>query len=127
MDFLSLKVSLYNSQIIESFYIWPVSQDILGGTSIQLDQLWEFLMRINWLFASALLVALPVITSVLVVNISFGIVTRAAPQMNVFSLGFPIGMLFGIFLVWASIYEMAPIFDRFSRELFEFFREIKGV
>ncbi len=113
--------------IIESFYIWPVSQDILGGTSIQLDQLWEFLMRINWLFASALLVALPVITSVLVVNISFGIVTRAAPQMNVFSLGFPIGMLFGIFLVWASIYEMAPIFDRFSRELFEFFREIKGV
>ena len=47
--------------------------------------------------------------------------------MNVFSLGFPIGMLFGIFLIWASIYEIAPMFDRFSRELFEFFREIKGV
>lgn len=113
--------------IIESFQVWPISEDILGGSGIQQEQLWQFLMRINWLFASALLVALPVITSVLVVNISFGIVTRAAPQMNVFSLGFPIGMLFGIFLIWASVYELAPMFDRFSRELFEFFREIKGV
>lgn len=113
--------------IIESFYIWPISPTILGGTSIQLDELWAFLMQINWLFASALLVSLPVITSVLVVNISFGIVTRAAPQMNVFSLGFPIGMLFGIFLIWASVQEIAPMFDRFSRELFEFFREVKGV
>lgn len=112
--------------IVESFDVWPISQDILGGSGIQPEQLWQFLMRINWLFASALLVALPVITSVLIVNISFGIVTRAAPQMNVFSLGFPIGMLFGVFLIWASVTEMAPMFDRFSRELFEFFREIKG-
>lgn len=113
--------------IVESFSVWPVSQDILGGLSIQPEELWQFLMRINWLFASALLVALPVITAVLIVNLSFGIVTRAAPQMNVFSLGFPIGMLFGLFLIWASIYEIGPMFERFSQELFEFFREIKGV
>ena len=66
------------------------------------------------------------ITSVLIVNLSFGIVTRAAPQMNVFTLGFPIGMIFGLFLVWSSVTELAPMFERFSRELFEFFREIKG-
>ncbi|MFT6028524.1 MAG: flagellar biosynthetic protein FliR [Oleiphilaceae bacterium] len=113
--------------IVESFHVWPISQDIIGGVSIQPEQLWEFLMRVNWLFASALLVALPVITTVLIVNISFGIVTRAAPQMNVFSLGFPIGMLFGLFLIWASISEIGPMFSRFSGELFEFFREIKGV
>tara|TARA_R110001592_G_scaffold138511_6_gene357792 strand:- start:6781 stop:7569 length:789 start_codon:yes stop_codon:yes gene_type:complete len=113
--------------IVESFQVWPVSQDILGGVSIQPEQLWVFLMRINWLFASALLFALPVITAVLIVNISFGIVTRAAPQMNIFSLGFPIGMLFGLFLIWVSFFEVGPMFDRFSSELFEFFREIKGV
>ena len=113
--------------IVESFSIWPVSQDILGGVSIQPEELWQFLMRINWLFASALLVSLPVITAVLIVNLSFGIVTRAAPQMNVFSLGFPIGMLFGLFLIWASIFELGPMVERFSQELFEFFREIKGV
>ena len=113
--------------IVESFTIWPISQDILGGMSIQPTELWLFLIKVNWLFASALLVALPVITSVLIVNLSFGIVTRAAPQMNVFTLGFPIGMIFGFFLVWASVSELAPMFERFSRELFEFFREIKGV
>lgn len=113
--------------IVESFYVWPISEDIIGGVSIQPEQFWQFLMRINWLFASALLVALPVITAVLVVNLSFGIVTRAAPQMNVFSLGFPIGMIFGLFLIWATFSQVAPMFNRFSVELFEFFREIKGV
>ena len=112
--------------IVESFSIWPISQDILGGKSIQPEVLWQFLMRINWLFASALLVALPVITAVLIVNLSFGIVTRAAPQMNVFSLGFPIGMLFGLFLIWVSFAELGPMLERFSFELFEFFREVKG-
>jgi len=112
--------------IVESFSIWPISQDILGGKSIQPEVLWQFLMRINWLFASALLVAFPVITAVLIVNLSFGIVTRAAPQMNVFSLGFPIGMLFGLFLIWVSFAELGPMLERFSFELFEFFREVKG-
>lgn len=113
--------------IVESFEVWPISQDILGGVSVQPTELWLFLIKVNWLFASALLVALPVITSVLIVNLSFGIVTRAAPQMNVFTLGFPIGMIFGLFLVWASVSELAPMFERFSRELFQFFRDIKGV
>jgi flagellar biosynthetic protein FliR len=113
--------------IVESFNVWPVSQDILGGLGMQPEQLWQFLMRINWLFASALLVSLPVITAVLIVNLSFGIVTRAAPQMNVFALGFPIGMLFGLFLIWISVFELAPMFERFIQELFEFFREIKGI
>lgn len=112
--------------IVESFHIWPVSQDILGGNSIQPEILWQFLMRINWLFASALLVALPVITAVLIVNLSFGVVTKAAPQMNVFALGFPIGMLFGLFLIWASVTELGPMFERFSQELFHFFREVQG-
>lgn len=112
--------------IVESFHVWPISQDILGGVSVQPTELWAFITKINWLFASSLLVALPVITSVLIVNLSFGIVTRAAPQMNVFTLGFPIGMMFGLFLIWNSFSEFGPVFDRFSRELFAFFREIKG-
>ncbi|WP_231878348.1 flagellar biosynthetic protein FliR, partial [Oleiphilus sp. HI0117] len=71
-------------------------------------------MRINWLFASALLVALPVVTSVLIVNISFGVMTRAAPQMNVFSLGFPIGMIFGFFILWVGVGNVDMLFIRFS-------------
>jgi flagellar biosynthesis protein FliR len=112
--------------IIESFSVWPVSSTIIGPGSLQSHVLWEMLMRVNWLFASALLVALPVITSVLVVNISFGVMTRAAPQMNVFSLGFPIGMLFGFFLLWVSVNELGPLFQRFSGQTFVFLRDVMG-
>ncbi|KZY74091.1 flagellar biosynthetic protein FliR, partial [Oleiphilus sp. HI0068] len=89
--------------IVESFRAWPISASIIGENSIEPYLLWDMLMRINWLFASALLVALPVVTSVLIVNISFGVMTRAAPQMNVFSLGFPIGMIFGFFILWVGV------------------------
>ena len=113
--------------IIESFRAWPVSNQIVGSQSVSLDTLWEMLMRINWLFASALLIALPVVTSVLIVNISFGIMTRAAPQLNVFALGFPIGMLFGIFILTISIKSIGDYLIRFSEATFLFIKDIHGV
>jgi flagellar biosynthetic protein FliR len=67
-----------------------------------------------------------VITAVLIVNLSFGIMTRAAPQMNVFSLGFPIGMLFGLFIIWVSISGLLPQFERLSTETFLYIRELQG-
>ena len=79
------------------------------------------------MFASALLVALPVITSVLVVNISFGIMSRASPQMNVFALGFPIAQLFGMLIIWIGFVGFMPQFHRFSGDVFEFLRRILGV
>ncbi|KZZ10363.1 hypothetical protein A3749_01420, partial [Oleiphilus sp. HI0078] len=100
--------------IVESFRAWPISASIIGENSIEPYLLWDMLMRINWLFASALLVALPVVTSVLIVNISFGVMTRAAPQMNVFSLGFPIGMIFGFFILWVGVGNVDTLFIRFS-------------
>jgi len=112
--------------VVESFRAWPVSSAILGPGSIGYAQVWEMLMRVNWLFASALLLALPAITSVLIVNLSFGIMTRAAPQMNVFSLGFPIGMLFGLFIVWVSTTGLLPQFQKLVEETFIFLRAIQG-
>lgn len=112
--------------MVESFRAWPISDQIMGPESITQDMLWSFLMRINWLFASALVMALPAITAVLIINLSFGIMTRAAPQMNVFSLGFPIGMLFGLFIVWVSVGGLLPQFDNFSRDTFLFLRDIQG-
>lgn len=113
--------------IVESFRAWPISSQIIGAQSIGLDTLWHMLMRISWLFASALLIALPVVTSVLIVNISFGVMTRAAPQLNVFSLGFPIGMLFGIFILSVSIKSIGDYLIRFSEATFLFIKDIQGV
>jgi flagellar biosynthetic protein FliR len=73
-----------------------------------------------------LVLALPGITAVLIINLSFGIMTRAAPQMNVFSLGFPIGMMFGLFIVWVSVSGLLPQFDRIAQQTFVFLRELQG-
>lgn len=112
--------------IVETFRSWPISEQIIGAESITREDLWMFISRISWLFASALVMSLPAITAVLIINLSFGIMTRAAPQMNVFSLGFPIGMLFGLFIVWVSSNGLLPQFDAFSTETFLFLRDIQG-
>jgi len=43
---------------------------------------------VTWAFAAGALVALPAVTAMLVVNLAFGVMTRAAPQLNVFAVGF---------------------------------------
>lgn len=112
--------------IVESFRSWPVSDVILGPGGISHESLWSVLLRIDWMFAAALVLALPGITAVLIINLSFGIMTRAAPQMNVFSLGFPIGMMFGLFIVWVSVSGLLPQFDRIAQQTFVFLRELQG-
>jgi flagellar biosynthetic protein FliR len=42
------------------------------------------------LFASALLLGLPTLTAILMINVAFGVITRAAPQLNIFAVGFPV-------------------------------------
>jgi len=107
---------------IESFYTLPVGLEGLGQTGV-----WELAHRISWVFASAMLLALPAVTAVLIVNISFGVMTRAAPQMNIFALGFPIGLIFGLFAIWVLHAGFLPHFEQYSRQTFEFMRQLQGL
>jgi flagellar biosynthetic protein FliR len=74
----------------------------------------------GWMFVGGVLVALPAVISLLVVNLAFGVMSRSAPQLNVFSLGFPFSLVFGLVIVWFSLQGWMPQFDRFSGELLEF-------
>jgi flagellar biosynthetic protein FliR len=51
------------------------------------------------MFAGAVLIALPAVVTLLVIQLAMGIMTRAAPQMNIFSVGFPITILLGFLVV----------------------------
>jgi len=92
--------------VVESFHSVPISGDF---------NLFEMFFKIvswfKWVFAAALLMALVSIASLLIVNISFGVMTRAAPQINVFSVGFPITMVSGLILVWLSLAYFLPHFE----------------
>lgn len=99
--------------VIESFSTFPVSDRGLSA-----DVFLQIASSGTWMFSRALLVAMPVLTSLLVVNLAFGVMSRAAPQMNVFAVGFPITLLFGLILIWYSMPSFLPNYHLFMEEGF---------
>ena len=54
------------------------------------------------MFALAAALMLPVVAGLLVLNIAVGVVTRSAPQLNLFSVGFPLAILAALALLWLT-------------------------
>lgn len=81
-----------------SFHSLPVA---LSGLS--LGALQEIVGFGAVMFEAALAVSLSAIIAMLIINFSFGVMTRAAPQLNIFSLGFAISMLCGLLIMWLSL------------------------
>jgi flagellar biosynthetic protein FliR len=79
----------------DSFHILPV-----GEHGLSLEAIWHIVAWGTQLFALALLMALPTMTAVLLVYLALGVMSRAAPQLNLFSVGFPITILGGLMLMW---------------------------
>jgi len=91
------------------------------GTGLPLSELALEIVRMGgWMFMGGVLVALPAVISLLVVNLAFGVMSRSAPQLNVFSLGFPFSLLFGLLIVWVLLKGWLPQFDNLSREFLDF-------
>jgi flagellar biosynthetic protein FliR len=96
--------------LVSSFQALPV-----GPTGLSADKLWQVVLWSRWLFIAAVTIALPAITALLLVNIAFGVMTRAAPQMNIFAVGFPITILLGFVVMLVSL----PYFISQTQELFD--------
>lgn len=61
-------------------------------------------------FAGALQIALPAIIALLLVNLAFGVISRAAPALNLFAIGFPASLMLGLVLVLLSLPAMQRLF-----------------
>lgn len=68
------------------------------------------------MFAGAVLLALPAVVALLVVQLAMGVMTRAAPQMNIFSVGFPITILLGFLAV---LFLVLPVLQPRMMQLWE--------
>lgn len=78
----------------------------------------------GWMIAAALSISLPVAISVLLVNIAFGFMSRAAPQLNIFAIGFPFTLLAGLLMIWLLMLDFSPLFIRTMTFGFEFIRTL---
>lgn len=64
------------------------------------------------LFSTGLLLALPMIAALLIVNIALGVLTKAAPQLNLFAVGFPITIVVGFIVLALGMPYFAPALER---------------
>jgi len=108
--FISLDGHLVLIQmLLDSFRTLPI-----GIEGIDKAGIWSILAWSSRMFAGGLLLAMPVIASLLLVNIIFGVAARSAPQLQIFSVGFPVTLMLGMMLVWKTLPDLL---DQFSGQL----------
>jgi len=105
--------------VIKSFEIIPISTSGLSLPGIRAVVEWG-----SHMFIGGLMVALPAVTALMVVNISMGVITRAAPQLNIFAVGFPLMILLGFIFLSASL---PSIFSQFTQMLMDSFESISQI
>jgi flagellar biosynthetic protein FliR len=120
--FLALDGHLALLQVlVDGFGTMPV-----GTTGLGREGLWALVLWGGQLFAGAISIALPGITALLIVNLAFGVVSRAAPSLNLFAVGFPFSLVIGLLVVLAGI---GPLVEGVTRLLslgFDFLRGLGG-
>ena len=98
--------------VVQSFELIPVSANLTVVNSQNIA------MAGSIMFMLALQIALPVLAAVLISNIVLGILARAAPQLNVMSIGFSITISVGLWILWVSLpYFIAGIDGAIGRLL----------
>ena len=108
--FLALNGHLIFIEVLaKSFHSMPI-----GPFSPSKDALWQLIIWGGDMFAGGMLIALPAVAALLLVNLAFGVTSRAAPQLNIFAVGFPIMIMVGIAFI---ILTLPTITSHLSRLL----------
>lgn len=94
------------SALVESFRVLPVAA--LSAPSGLRD-------LVEWsgsIFSFGLALSLPLLAALLITNLALAVLTRAAPQLNIFAVGFPLTILIGIFGLALVLPYLAPVLER---------------
>jgi flagellar biosynthetic protein FliR len=86
------------AMLVESFSSLPV------GTFVMVEQSWrQVLAWSSMMFLGAVLISLPVMVTLLFINIGIGVITRAAPSLNIFAVGLPATIVMGFLVLIMSM------------------------
>lgn len=107
--------------LVASFRGLPVGPSGLSAESLHSLADWG-----DELFLGALRVALPGMTALLVINLAFGVTSRAAPALNLFAVGFPITLIFGFVIVLFGLPGIQTVMIDLLGAAFGFMRMLIG-
>lgn len=99
--------------VFESFKAMPIGS---GGPRGQ--DMWLLAAHASSVFVAAVKVALPAVTALLAANVMLGVITRAAPQLNLFAFGLPITTALGLAMLLITLPELTNAVQRSMDEVF---------
>ncbi|EAP0000063.1 flagellar type III secretion system protein FliR [Salmonella enterica] len=107
------------SLLVDTFHTLPIGSNPLNSNAFMA------LARAGGLiFLNGLMLALPVITLLLTLNLALGLLNRMAPQLSIFVIGFPLTLTVGIMLMAALMPLIAPFCEHLFSEIFNLLSDI---
>lgn len=91
------------AMLARSFQLWPIN-----GAGFSAEHFGLLVAQGNVLFSGAIQIAIPAVIALLLVQISVGVISRAAPTLNLFAVGFPLAMLVGFLLLERILPSLLP-------------------
>lgn len=112
LAFLAMDAHLYLiAALADSFHSFPIGTATLSAGVFRTVVEWGGAM-----FSHALQLSLPLIAALLITNLALGILSRSAPQLNVFAVGFPITLIVGFAILMLALPFLAPLLGMFVQE-----------
>ena len=110
LAFLAFNGHLYMLEALsDSFHDFPIGATIPSAQAFRTIAEWG-----GAIFSNALQFALPLIGTLLITNLALGILTRSAPQLNIFAVGFPITIAVGFVALMLTLPYLAPLMEHFT-------------
>ncbi len=96
----------------------------VGHVQLSPDLVLAILEAFSLSFVLAVMVAMPIIASGMILEVVMGVLIRSVPQMNMFVIGIPLKIAVGLVVLMASI----PVFVGFTDQIFsDMFRAVGRV
>lgn len=83
------------------------------------DIMMTMLRGLSALFENALIISFPILGTLFLVQIVMGLLARAAPQMNLLMLGFPLSIGVAFIILFVSVPFLVQVFDRLIESGFD--------
>ena len=77
------------------------------------------LAGLSRLFLDAIIISMPILGTLFLVSLSTGLISKAAPQINILSEGFPISITVAFLLIYSALPFMTEAFSRIIGSGFE--------
>ena len=104
--------------IINSFQLLPI-----GGGFGDIANFQTIVAYVGNIFAGAVMLALPAIISLIMINLTFAFMSRTAYQLNIFTIGFPLILLSGLFVMYLNLPDMVNHIESIINSGFDIVQE----